>query len=685
MADQRDRPRIPSLQPTSGIEQYAREARGPKQNTAPTLLSAGPMARKDAHFGRRSMSVAAVGPCTALGLASVAVADAAGRHGFGYAEASVFFWAGLLLIFVPIAARVLMQDAHRDERLAFIVLLGVALYLVKILASPDGFTITDEYIHLLNTQNILRTRYLFTFNPLLPTAAYYPGLAAATAGLVSLTGLSPFASGLLIIGAARVLISACVFLVAERLTGSALAAAGASIVYTANPMFLFWSASFSYENLALPLAAFVVWWLSRTRDQTGRLVPVVTVITIVAVVLTHHVVGFALAGLLGVWWLADHLAPKPESQRSVGLMALVAGTTALAWFFLVARPAASYLFTDNILPALQQTSSLLLGNSAPRHLYASGGYTSPKWYTLGGFAAIGLLLLALPPALYLALRMGFWSRGTWRDWHYWGCAPMAVAIGVAITFPLSLMPRLTSGGVAISGRSSEYVFTGLGCVLGLLVEEPARWLRGKSTSQAIRAALGAWLRTLVATVVITVVFIGNITIGTAFYQLLPESSDPQGYPWTVQPDVVSASKWAREHLGINQRFGANSTDALALATYGGQDTIAENSVWPIFFAKVMNETVVHNIKAGGVRYLLVDWRMTMGVPASPGYYFSPQEPNAGEYTEPFPAAGLRKFASAACAHLSYDSGPIQIFDVSRIENGSCVPSSSTGRNESVSP
>ncbi len=77
-------------------------------------------------------------------------------------------------------------------------------------------------------------------------------------------------SGLIIIGVARVLITACVFLVAEKVTGSSRTAAGASLVYAANPMFLFWSASFSYENLALPLAAFVVWWIGRTRQETLR-------------------------------------------------------------------------------------------------------------------------------------------------------------------------------------------------------------------------------------------------------------------------------------------------------------------------------------------------------------------------------------------------------------------------------
>ena len=205
---------------------------------------------------------AALGNAVVIGLAFVAVADVGSRR--GHSPTSVFFWAGLLLIFVPIAFAVLRKHAQRRERLALVVVLGVALYLVKFFAYPDLFVFVDEMIHLRGTENILLTGHLFALNPLLTTAAYYPGLAAATAGLVDLTGLSTFAAGVLVIAAARALLSACFFLVAEKVMGSSRGAAAASLIYAANPLFLFWSSSFAYENLALPLAAFVVWW-RRTR------------------------------------------------------------------------------------------------------------------------------------------------------------------------------------------------------------------------------------------------------------------------------------------------------------------------------------------------------------------------------------------------------------------------------------
>ena len=80
---------------------------------------------------------------TAVGLGSVTVANVLSHDGWAYGRASIFFWLGLLLIFVPNAAWIIGARATRRERLLLVLLLGVALYVIKILACLFHATVGD--------------------------------------------------------------------------------------------------------------------------------------------------------------------------------------------------------------------------------------------------------------------------------------------------------------------------------------------------------------------------------------------------------------------------------------------------------------------------------------------------------------------------------------------------------------
>jgi hypothetical protein len=175
----------------------------------------------------------------------------------------------------------------------------------------------------------------------------------------------------------------------------------------------------------------------------------------------------------------------------------------------------------------------------------------------------------------------------------------------------------------------------------------------------------------VAASVITIILVGGITVGTPSNERLPEVSPVSGYEWTVQSDVVAASIWARRNVGTGRRFATDEVDAPALASYGDEAPVSEEDAWPIFFAKTMDPSVVQTIKRARIAFLLVNQRMTRGVPPTPGYYFSPLEPQAGTRTRPLAPDLLAKFGSASCTSLVYNSGPIKIYDVSAIGNGTC--------------
>ena len=255
------------------------------------------------------------------------------------------------------------------------------------------------------------------------------------------------------------------------MTGSPRAAAVASIIYAANPMFLFWSAQFAYESLGLPLAAFTVWWIYTTRKARVARLQIVTVLAIGAITVTHHISAFALTGNIGnVVPCGTDRAEAGEHRRSVGAFTLLAGSYSTLWFFFVARPAARYLIGDNIRPTMQETIKLI-GGHAGRQLYSGGGPVPPRGTRCWPYAAIVVIMLALLPALY---RVSEFVCVLWQgEVEHIQDASLAVAAIISISFPFTLLPRLTSVGGPISARTSEYVFMGLGCTLGILAAEPA--------------------------------------------------------------------------------------------------------------------------------------------------------------------------------------------------------------------
>ena len=178
----------------------------------------------------------------ACGLLLVAVADTLSRSGTGWAEP--LFWAGLLALVTPFTVRLASAEAARRERIGLVVLLGLMLYLVKIMHSPFGFTFNDELIHTYNVKRILQSGVLFRENPMLAVTPLYPGLETLTAAVALLSGLNPFDAGLLVVGAARLVLTLALFLFYEQASGSARVAGLATLLYMANSNFLYWGVQF---------------------------------------------------------------------------------------------------------------------------------------------------------------------------------------------------------------------------------------------------------------------------------------------------------------------------------------------------------------------------------------------------------------------------------------------------------
>jgi hypothetical protein len=617
---------------------------------------------------------------SACGLVCIAAADTGARIDAGWVD--LLFWIGILVVFVPIALRLFAVDAGRQERVGLVVLLGIACYLVKVLHSPVFFTFYDEYSHWRTLQDILRTGHLFQPNPLLPVSAFYPGLESATAALMRIGGLSFFAAGTIVVGAARLMLMLALFLFFELLSRSARFAGIATLIYTANPNFMFFDAIFAYESLSLPLALLLLYSVARRqRSEAGDHLglTIVIVITLLALVVTHHVTSYAVMVFLFLWLIAPRLwAPlhelltwyagqitsrqllrsingsmRPlmqlvsgehpaEERQGVGGLVLVGSVAVCMWLVYVASLTVGYL-APHFIASVIQLIHLMGGEGTPRTLFKAGsGEVAPLWERLTGFGSVGLILLALPAGL---LRL-------WRDRR---TDTLALVLGMgALVYPVTLAVRITDGGAELANRANEFLFLALGfaLTLGILDFGLQRW------SQRTRTLLFAgWA---------TVLFAGGVIVGFGAWARTPGPYLVVADTRSVEPEGVAAAQWAQTYLGPNNRLFTDRINRMLMGTYGRQRPVTgyvdTTPSWVVFYSASLGQRERDLLRESKVHYVVVDRRIAGHLPVV-GAYFERGERTFAERVLPLPASRLEKFDTTAGVTRIFDSGDIQIYDV----------------------
>jgi hypothetical protein len=573
------------------------------------------------------------------GLLLVGLGFSAARDDLRWAEPA--FWAGLLLIYLPVVAGLLTRQLQRGEALTLVGGLGLLLYLIKYMHSPLAFAMHDEFLHWRTASDILNSGRLFQDNPMLPASPLYPALEICTSAVVMLTGLPIFESGLIVVGIGRVMFLLALFLFFERIAASTRLGALSTVLYMTNPHFLFFDAQFSYESLAVPFVG-VVGFLLISRQRAGRATRLaLTAAAFLAtgvVVTAHHVTALALSGFLAIWSLTTNVLFRLRARRGPGGMALLTLVAILGWMVFVAYLTADYLkplFVDGVLELVH----IVTGESAGRVPFQSTtGEVSALWERIVGLSSVVLILAALPVGLL-------------QVWRRHRSSPPAWALAItALGYPAMLLLRFTSAGADLSSRASAFLYVGLAFVLALAV---------RRLSQG-----SAWRSPLLLSCV-GVLFVGGVILSWPPWARLPWPYRPNADSRSIDLVGTASAVWTREYLGSGHRFASDLTNRLFLLTYGQQRLVTQLSdkvgVYPLFMSRRIAEPEQAILLRGEIEYVTLDYRLANGKPMARVYEGSNEL--AAVAQSPIDPLAFQKFDALPSISRIYDSGSIVYFDV----------------------
>lgn len=614
------------------------------------------------------------GALISSGLLVVSVSYAASRLNWAYAD--WVYWAGLLLQFVPAAMVLLRKNVSRREAIGVVLLLGITLYLTKLLVNPSTFAFMDEMQQWRSAYNSLETTRLFEWNPILEVSPYYPGLANITNALVLITGWSIHDTGVILIGVIRVMLMLSLFLFFERISRSHRIGGLSALLYMCNPAFLGWTSYYIYQSLALPLAFLALYCIVRLNDQNlnirfGLTVSILMIVP--AITVTHHVTAIIFAGLVSLFAIVPPLWVKVNTTRNWHRMAKLTRKISpwlsrrVALFWILARQNKSADFEKNDLGWLAvlivvyvfiwiiyfaSLTLVYLGgqiggiiNEIIHFSFSAAGQSAaapppmlPPFELFMAYGSMALLLIGVPFGMVQTLR------------KFRGDSLTITMVSGSIALFFVFIVRFTSArGGEILGRTWPFLYVVIALVLAtgiLFLADITNWAK--------------WFARVGVFAAILILFIGGIASGwPPYWSRLPGNYIVGGVERAVDVYGLTASDWARDHLEENSTVASDFMMHHMLGSYGLQATIM--GMGDLFMNPTYAEYHQDLVDEYQLEYLVVDTRMADDVPRLGFYYGSWEDVTYSD--KPVPLDYITKYDNIPLVNRIYDSGAVVFYDI----------------------
>jgi hypothetical protein len=564
---------------------------------------------------------------------------------------ALLFWLSLALMFGTAAFAVLTFRLTRSESVVAVALVGVGMQLTGLVLYPNLFVYHDELVHVRVLGDILATHHLFTPNSSLPVAPRYPGLEILSAGIADLTGLSAHVAGAIVLVLARLIMALALFLIVERLARSHRVAAAASLIYVANPQFLFFNSQYSYQTLALPLCFAFVYLVVKLERMRSSVAWPCLLAGAIAIAACHHLTAAGLVALLGFWSVV--CAFQGHRPRYLNVAFAVMLLSVLGWGFLARHTVVHYFYeiAQNNVHSVQQ---LITGHSHHVFFKDSAGDETPAWERFASLVSVLVLVAVLPIALWSA-RVFLRTRQT---------APLVLCV-IAAAYPVIPLAHLTNATGEVGDRSSGFIFVGVSFLL-------AWWAFGFRHNGHRRGETRKSRRALAGACVFAsglVLFVGGTIVGAGPSWLrAPGKYLVSADNRSVDVLALAASNWLGDHMTPGNRLYSDRVNELLASALGHQhpltslgDGIDNGSLSRLLLAPPSSGDIGY-AKAANLQLLLVDRRLATELPHV-GVYTDSGEYEGENRIKPPPESAVTKFDHLPGADRIYDNGALSLYDV----------------------